>query len=188
MAVTPIDATPGGADSNSFIDEAFADQYLEDRLNAEAWAAADPDNRIRALMEATRELTRLAWIGQRTDEVQALSWPRFEAIDPDTPLSDDGFGSISFYPDDEIPDRIQNATAEYALEFIKSGSVDVAAIDPSAGIKRTKVDVLETEYFSPGGTTGGAEGLDRYPTVIREITPLLDDSASGAGSLEILRA
>jgi len=187
MAVSPIVATPGAADANSFIDEAFADQYLEDRLNAESWAAADPDDKSRALIEATRDLTRLVYIGQRTDDVQALSWPRFEAIDPDTPLSDDGFGSISFYPDDEIPDRIQNATAEYAFEFIKSGAVDVAAIDPSAGIKRTKVDVLETEFFAPGGTSGGAEGFNRYPRVMSEITPLLDESSAG-GSLEVLRA
>ena len=187
MAVSPIDATVGGADSNSFIDEAFADQYLEDRLNAESWFAADPDDRTRALIESTRELTRLVYIGQRTDIVQNLSWPRFEAIDPDTPLSDDGFGSISFYEPDEIPDRIQNATAEYALEFIKAGGVDVAAIDPSAGIKRTKVDVLETEFFAPGGSTGGATGLNRFPRVMMEITPLLDESLAG-GSLEVLRA
>ncbi len=188
MAVSPIVATPGAADANSFIDEAFADQYIEDRLNAAAiWPPADPEDERRALIEATRELTRLAYIGQRTDDVQNLSWPRFEAIDPDSPLSDDGFGSISFYEPDEIPDRIQNATAEYALEFIRAGTVDVAGIDPSAGIKKTKVDVLETEFFAPGGTTGGAMGLNRFPRVMMEITPLLDES-SAAGTLEVLRA
>lgn len=188
MAVSPIVATPGDPNANSFIDEAFADQYIEDRLNAAAiWPPADLEDERRALIEATRELTRLVYIGERTDDFQKLSWPRFEAINPDLPSGDDRFGSIDFYDEDIIPDRIMNATAEYALEFIRAGSTDVAGLDPSVGIKRTKVDVLETEFFAPGGDTGGVEGLNRFPRVMMEITPLLAES-SAAGSLEVLRA
>ncbi len=187
MAVSAIVATPGDPNANSFIDEAFADQYIEDRLNAaDIWPPADPEDERRALIEATRDLTRLAYIGQRTDEFQSLSWPRFEAINPDVPSGDDRFGSIDFYDDDEIPDRIMNATAEYALEFIRAGGVDVAGQDASLNIKRTKVDVLETEFFSPSASIK-PQGFNRYPRVMSEITPLLDEEAT-SGSLEVLRA
>ena len=68
---TPIDATVGGADSNSFMLESEVDTYLDDRLNAEAWnAETDGDRKIRAMIEATREITRLSFIGKRTDDIQ----------------------------------------------------------------------------------------------------------------------
>ena len=184
---TPIDATPGGADSNSFIDDVFADAYLDDRLNADAWnAETDQDQKDRALIEATREITRLRYIGKRTDDIQRLSWPRFEAENPDLPDSDDGLGAITFFDDDEIPERVQNATAELALEFLKAGSVDVAGTDEDRKIKISKVDVLMTEFFSPTPTDNPV-GLNAFPRVIQELTPLLDDSVAGRGTLRILR-
>ncbi len=184
---TPIDATVGGADSNSFMLESEVDTYLDDRLNAEAWnAETDGDRKIRAMIEATREITRLSFIGKRTDDIQELSWPRFEAENPDLPDSDDGLGSITFYADDEIPDRVKNAQAELALEFLKAGSTDIAGHDDDLNIKRSKVDVLETEFFSPTPTSNPV-GLNAYPRVIQELTPLLDDSVAGRGTLRILR-
>lgn len=187
MPVSVIDSTPGGADANSFTDEVTADQYLLDRLNAAAiWPPADPEDKQRALIEATRELTRLLYKGDRTTTAQRLSWPRFEAENPDLPDSQDGLGAISFYDETIIPDRIQNATAELALEFIRAGGTDIAGNDPTVGIKRTKVDVLETEFFAPNPVTKPI-GLNAFPRVMQEIVPLLSEEVT-SGSLRLLRA
>ncbi len=184
---TPIDATVGGADSNSFMLESEVDTYLDDRLNAEAWnAETDSDRKIRAMIEATREITRLIYIGKRVDDIQELSWPRFEAENPDLPDSDDGLGSITFFAIDEIPQRVKNAQAELSLEFLRAGSTDVAGTDDSRKIKISKVDVLMTEFFSPTPTDNPV-GLNEFPRVIQELTPLLDDSVAGHGTLRILR-
>ena len=184
---TPIDATVGGADANSFMLESEVDTYLDDRLNADAWnAETDGDQKIRAMIEATREITRLSYIGKRTDDIQELSWPRFEAENPDLPDSDDGLGAITFYDDDEIPDRVKNAQAEYALEFLRAGGTDLAGHDDDLNIKRSKVDVLETEFFSPTPSSNPI-GVNAIPRVMQELTPLLDDSVAGRGTLRILR-
>ena len=187
MPVSAIDSTVGGASSNSFVSIAFADQYILDRLNAASiWPPTDIEDEQRALIEATRELTRLQYIGQRVDLTQKLEWPRFEAINPDVPSGDDRFGSITFYLTTEIPDRIANATAELALEFIRAGTEDIAGHDDDVNIKITKTDVLLTEFFSPSANIK-PQGLNRYPRVMQEIVPLLDESIA-AGSLEVLRS
>lgn len=184
MAVSTIIETSGSATANSFASLAEVTQYLEDRLNSALWSAASADDQNISLLEATRELTRLKYEGNRTDTVQALSWPRAFAENPDLPDSDDGLGSITYYGDTVIPQRIKNATAELAMEFIKAGSTDIAGRDTAREISRKKVDVLETEWV---GSNGRPTGLNRFPRVMQEIVSLLDKSASSSGSLRIVR-
>jgi len=161
-----IDATAGGASANSFITLAEAETYMEGRGNKTLWtAAADSDKNI-ALVEAMRELDVLVYSGYRTTDTQALSWPRQWAVDPDNPVQ-------AWFDTDEIPTRLKNAQAELAFQFIKADTTDVAALDSKAGVKRKKVDVLETEWFSPSTT---AKGLGRYPRVMNYIRPLLATS------------
>jgi hypothetical protein len=162
MAVT-IDATVGGASSNSFTTLAEANTYMESRLNASSWETdATDDEKNRALVEATRELSVMHWLGERTDGTQALSWPRQWAHDPDSPIQD-------YYATTVIPQRVKDATMELALQFVKNGTTDVAALDPQSGIKRKKIDVIETEY----DTARRPVGLNAYPSVTRHIKPLL---------------
>lgn len=170
MAVTIV-ATAGGSASNSYITLAEAETYMEARLNAATWDAATEDSKNRALVEATRELDVLEWLGWRTDDVQALSWPRDWVVDPDDPNGD-------YYSDAVVPQRVKDATAELAFQFIKSGTTDVAAMDDTQGIRRKKVDVLETEYDPAYRRTGMA----RYPRVLAYVRPLL---AYAAGSLVV---
>lgn len=48
--------------SNSYITVAAADIYFDARLHADAWNDADPDNKERAVIQATRVLdTYLVW-------------------------------------------------------------------------------------------------------------------------------
>lgn len=168
MAVT-IDATAGGASSNSFATLAEAEAYMVGRLNGSLWDAATDDNKNRALVEATRELNALAWEGDRVDTTQALAWPRQWAVNPDDP-------SLDYYDLTEIPDRVKWATEELAFQFIKAGTTDVAALDSADNVIRKKVDVLETEYSEPYAR---ARGLDRYPRVMNWVRPLLSGNPGG---------
>ncbi len=209
-----IDATVGGENSNSFMTEAEVDVYLDDRLNADAWNTLDPgsDNRLRAMIEATRVLTRLNYVGLRVNDTQALSWPRSFAIDPDYPEVFEfveGVGgptplrAAQYFAENEIPQRVKNAEAELALEFLKAGTVDLEGRTDAVGrtdrvVIRKKIDTLETQWAAPGAASSSsvhseehATGLNRFPAVMREILPLLDVSSrrasGGLGTLEVIR-
>lgn len=102
----PIDATAGGASSNSFATVAEADDYFSLRLFSEAWETASEADKEKALVTATRSMiariqeawevpslpgdmtirvvsdigddaeTYIAWSGDRSTSEQSLPWPR----------------------------------------------------------------------------------------------------------------
>ena len=163
MAVT-ITATAGSASANSFVTLSEADSFMEGRLNASTWETdAGDDDKNRALVEATRQLSRLKWIGNRSDSTQILSWPRQWAIDPDSPFQD-------YFSTATVPQRVKDATMELAFQYIKAGTTDVAALDAKHNVKVSKLDVLVTEYVEPWAR---AKGLARYPSVLQHIRALL---------------
>ena len=165
MALT-IDATAGGTSANSFITLAEAETYMEGRGNKALWTAASDGDKNITLVEATREISVKCFLGVRADDTQALSWPRDWVINPDDPNND-------YYDNTEIPVRVKDAQAELAFQYIKAGTTDVAAIDPATNVKRKQVDVLVTEYFSPGTQP---LGIARYPMVLNWLRPLLENT------------
>ena len=162
MAITIIE-TPGAADANSFVSLAEVETYMLGRGNKTLWDAASDPNKNIAIADATQEIDLRCYEGVRADTVQALDWPRDWAVDPDSP-------TLSYFDNDVVPTRIKNATAELAFQFIKAGTTDLAAIDAATNIKRKKVDVLETEYFSGTATP---TGLGRFPRIMGYLRPLL---------------
>lgn len=93
-----LDATPGGANANSYVTEAYAYAYFQDHVQYDKWAPLDHDA---VLIYATMLLDVLVdWIGVASTDTQALLWPR---ILPDG--TDDG----------TIPSNVQRATCELAL-------------------------------------------------------------------------
>lgn len=176
MAVTIVE-TIGSATANSYVTLATANTALEGRLNSTAWDAATTDTRNRALVEAALELQAQPWKGTRTDDTQALDWPRSGVPDPDAPDDADvGESGVPEYDDDEIPARVTRAQIELAFQFVVAGTVDLAMPDPSEGLKRKRTDVLEREYFEHAKP---ARGLWRFPRIARALAPLLGASASG---------
>ena len=163
MPVTIV-ATAGSATANSFATLADTDTELQGRLNASTWETdASDDDKNRALVEATRQISRLAFGGRRTDDTQVLSWPRQFAFDPDSPVQD-------YFTNTVVPQRIKDGTMELAFQFIKAGTTDVAALDGTHNVSSKKVDVLETSYVEPWAR---AKGLNRYPSVMQHIRALL---------------
>ena len=164
-----LDATVGGATANTFVTAAEMTTYLEGRLNASVWTAAAAQEA--ALVEATRELTTQEWVGTTVTATQALAWPRQYAADPDAPAG----GSQIDYSTSVIPTRVKNATCELALQFLKAGTTDIAAVSATDGVIEKTVDVLTTIYADPRAQK---QGLRKYPMVLRYIRPLM---ARGGG-------
>ena len=75
---------------------------------------------------------------------------------------------------------MKDAQAELTLELLKAGTTDIAVGDADQNIKRSKTDVLETEYWSQGQQTSG---IALYPRVLDKIWDLLDKSVVGGTTL-----
>ena len=180
-----IVATPGASNANSFLTEVEFIAYLATRGNVHSGATVTGTTCTEAekvaMIDATRDLDLLSWRGSRVTATQRLAIPRAYFPDPDPP--DDAASSLDdaiYFAEDEIPQRVKDACAELALQFLKAGTTDLAMPDGTDGVQRKKVDVLETEYFQHRAT----KGLARYPRVQALIAPLL---ASGAGGLSVSR-
>lgn len=126
----------GLADAESYCDVAYADQYHAGRGNT-AWAGLEEPQKEAFLRRATEYMLgiyREQWKGIRATSTQALDWPRDGVLVDKFELAAD-----------VVPVEVQKACAILALKAIK-GDLDP---DPTPAVKRTKVDVLEKEYFEP---------------------------------------
>lgn len=171
-----VNATVGDASANSYVTLAEATAYMESRLNGSAWMTATEDSQNRALVEATRELTPLDWSGTRVTDTQALSWPRRYATNPDSTY----FGT-QWYDEAVVPQRVKDATCELAFQFLKAGTTDIAALDPTTGVIEKTVDVLTTRWADPYSRP---TGLALYPRVLALIGVLLCGSAQSSPILK----
>lgn len=142
MTVT-VDATVGGANSNSFITVATANDYANNALNVTAWTGATTDNKGRALIMATTDLQPLAWVGLRASDTQALAWPRTDAVINGRPIEDN-----------EIPREVEQATFDLAVSILQgttaSGTGDLVPGVSNGDLKRLKLDVMELEWRTEG--------------------------------------
>lgn len=171
MAITIV-ATVGSASANSFVTEVEQIAYMATRLNASSWTSVTgstcTETEKAAMVEATRELSALRWLGLRTDSTQVLSWPRQWV-----PNADPVNLAYDYYSSSAIPQRVKDATMELAFQFMKSGTTDVAALDPNMGVIEKTVDVLTTRWQPYQKPTG----LSRFPSVMRFIQPLLESTS-----------
>lgn len=178
MAIT-ITATVGSASANSYVTEAEFISLMATRLNVPAGTTVTgttcTETEKAALIEATRELQMLPWVGTRVDTTQVLAWPREYAPKPDLP-DEIAVGTDYYYLATEIPQLVKDAQIELAMEFVKAGTIDLAARDAALDVMREGLDVLETEYVPQAQR---ARGLARFPRVATLITPLLDDTEIG---------
>ena len=130
------------AGADSYVSVTDCDTYHLNRGNA-AWAGTDAVKEA-ALRKAVAYLDghyRNRLKGVMVDPInQLLAWPRYNVVIDGVTLARS-----------PIPQRIKDAQCELALIAL---TADLAP-NVSAGIKREKVDVLETEYFAgaPVGTT-----------------------------------
>lgn len=135
MAISTLIVEDGTSktDSNTYIDLAYANQYFEDRLDSDYWSNADDNKRNKAILMSTRILDTYAiWLGQKTEEDQALKFPRYG-------LEDDGY-VIDF---NVVPVKIQEAQAELCLFLLTSNRT---ADKDGVGLKELGVDKIKLVF------------------------------------------
>jgi hypothetical protein len=179
MPAPAIVATAGASNANSYLSEAGADAIAETMLGTLAWSTATSDNKSRALITATNGLETLSYIGTRSSDTQALSWPRSGASCGDK------------YPaDDDIPREIELATFDLANALLgdptllRSNATSEALVNgiPNRDLRRLKLDVLELEWKSgaAASTTSRPTPLTMLPH-LATILGCLTTSGTGGG-------
>lgn len=168
--------TPGDEDADSYAAVAKADAYFLARGVA-TWTGTTTakENALRVGTAYLDNQYRGEWPGVRTDQDQALAWPRTGVYDTD------GYLLAS----DEIPVQIVNATCEAALLALTGVSLEPVLTRGNA-IKRTvdKVGPLsqEIEYAD------GASGLDRFTAIEGLLRDLVNSfPGASAGTVRLVR-
>lgn len=127
-----MDATVGGASSNSYITQANADAYFVNRLYSDSYDDATSGNKDAALIWATALLDTLCdWEGGIVTETQALAFPRNGIVDKEGRA----------YSTTAIPAPITTATCELALALLQRDRL----IDPEVfgqGFSQAQVETL----------------------------------------------
>ena len=122
MAVV-IDATVGGVSANSYLSLVDAQSMIDGMvLNADvtAWGTATTDAKNRALVSAAQRLDRERFLGARSNDNQAMQWPRTGVRKPDTYINTYAVGfpfriTTDYFTDEEIPDQVKRAQVELAV-------------------------------------------------------------------------
>ena len=150
MANPTLVATAQATNANSYVTQADAQSYMDGRLDVTEWTDATTVTMDRALIMATGRLDIEGFVGSPASSTQRLQWPRGSVPDP--------WGS--FYASDTIPRPLEEATAELALAYLKSGaSLDDTGLEQFLNVKVGVLDVTPKI---------GRKG-DVLPSIVRRI-------------------
>lgn len=140
----------------SYATVAQADNLAEFRVGGAAWIALQDEQKEQALVTATRDIDTLedypGFVGDRTDDAQLFAFPR------------DG--------DTEYPDKVVQATIEYAMTFVPlfatGATGDPLNQDPQSGnIKSETIGPIKTEYFA--ARDGSLDDVERLPAMVQRL-------------------
>jgi len=135
-----------GATANSYTTADEADIYFEKRLHTSVWDNADPDDKDKALMWATRLLDEMVkWKGLQVDSYNELRWPRYGVFNQD----DEELSSL------DIPQFLKDATAEFAMHLLAADRTLETNRDLT-GFKSVQVDVIKIEMNTGAGGSANA--------------------------------
>lgn len=161
-----MDATVGGAASNSFVTQSAATQYFVDRLDSSAWSDASIRQQQNALMMATMRLDAENYTGVRVTTTQRLQWPRYNTYNRDDQL----------FVTTAIPVIVQQATCELALALLRDPAMfDASGLEMFTNVKLGSIDVTPR----PGTPTVALPAI-----VKRLLAPVL---MSGGVSVHVAR-
>lgn len=140
LAITVEDGT-SKTTSNSYISLADAETYFESRLHITNWTEATTDNKNRALVQAARMIDRyVRYIGWKTEDTQAMEWPRAGIYYDGSKYWSDVSYQIEWevysVADNYIPKEIKYAQCELALTLLAG---DIQALPDTAGYSSISV-------------------------------------------------
>jgi hypothetical protein len=135
---------------NSYRTVGEADEYFENRLDAEAWFSASADEKSKALVTACSIIDRLYWSGTKEDYLQTLAFPRMGI-----------YHTIAGFPIpiEDIPDSVMDAQCVQAVYLLANPGI------LNAG---DTVDDIEVEGVK-------LKGLKRSARLSPEVMPLVRD-------------
>jgi hypothetical protein len=125
------------ANANSYDSLVNIDAYCTAR-NYTSWLVLSGVDKEAAILRTMTYLETRMWLGIRASESQELSWPRVGVVLP---------GGFTI-PSDTIPKNIKQALAEGSYRESVTPSILLQDLERGGEIKRKKIDVLETEWFS----------------------------------------
>lgn len=161
----PLNTTPKSPSADSYASLAEATAYHAARLHNAEWAAADVATQEAAMRWAAKLLDQEKWKGTRTDEAQALRWPRAWVEDVD------GYGIDS----DVVPRFLKEAQSELAFLLLKA---DRTADSGTEGFSRLKVGPIELDVDKEDRQALRAIG----PAVYAMIQPYLEAGGGFGGN------
>lgn len=183
MALTlVVEDGSGKSDSNTYISRTDADAYFEGRLNASDWTGASTAIKDAALVMAARQLdTQIQWNSFKSNNSQAMQWPRYSVRDPDQSMTYrpyPSFNSVGYIGADVIPQWLKDAQCEMARVLI----IDDRTADPSGeGLSKfVLTGVMEVEFNLS----------TKRPVIPVHLLPVLTKygySLSGGGSVKLSR-
>ena len=135
-----LDATVGGASSDSYLSLTDAEAIAAGTLHTDDWDAADDDDKEAALATATRLLDwMIYWCGAVASRTQALAWPRTGMADP--------LRSDATVPSDILPAQLLQATFAYARAILQVDVLRPTTAGAEGGaIKSVKAGDLGVTY------------------------------------------
>jgi len=168
MAITLVD-TIGSATANTYVTLAKAQEFIDGLVEDDdvlAWATSTTDQKNRALFTATQRIDRERFLGSRTNDAQALEWPRSGVKKPYVYTST--FNALyptnlqpAFYADTEIPPEVIKAQVKLAvyLNNNKDG-LGLSGLEDFNEVSIGDINVKPRFY--------GAVGTNRIPPIIEQ--------------------
>jgi hypothetical protein len=149
----------GKSDATSYVSLNEADQFHENHGSTD-WSALSQDEKYVALISATSYIdSYFTWVhGRRTNETQALDWPRIGAYDEDE----------YYFDETEVPQQVKDACCALAL---RASSEDIVS-DSERPVKAFKAGSVSVEFEE------GTSGLNTY----NQVNALLKGLVTGFGS------
>ncbi len=137
---------------DSYVDIAGADAYFAGRLYTDAWNTATPEQKEKALKQATRAIDRLPLIGRPVDLAQPLAFPRCY-LAPGAPPSERRFDlPAGWWCETEVPQAVKDATCEEALALLERGNSERRRLQQE-GVTSMSLGGL-SESYAPGAGRG----------------------------------
>jgi hypothetical protein len=132
-----------------------ADRYFGVLLHGELWDRSTPIRKYRALVSATKQIDTLRFAGRKTDDDQALEFPR--------------------YGNTEVPLAIRQAAYEEALSLLRG--VDPTTEYDNLFVRSRGFGSLRTDYEPqnpPEHKKAGVTSLRAWQMLIPYLKPALD--------------
>ncbi len=186
MAVV-IDATVGGVNANSYLSLVDAQSMIDGMVlsaDVTAWGTATTDEKNRALVSAAQRLDRERFLGARSNDDQAMQWPRTGVRKPDTYINTYAVGfpfriTTDYFTDEEIPDQVKRAQVELAVYL--NNNTDGISLSGLEDYKSVSIGSISVTT-----NTTGAVGADKIPPMVeRYLTGL---RLGGPGNIAIRRS